>query len=136
MPTWIAGELKENKVNVELQLPIQFQFSTSSESEEYKLRWGILSEVSEVSRKDLRRNLGEAVQVFNNQGYMVDISTLLFSCNKKNKILSIQSSGDITSKMRKFIRKKLKKGSLFSIIATIQKDGVFMEIDKEFMVVR
>ena len=136
MPNWIAGELKENKVNVELQLPIQFQFSTSNEIGEYKLRWGILSEVSEVSRKDLRRNLGESVQVFDSQGSIVDVSTLVFSCNKKNKVQSIQSSGAITSKMRKFIKKKLKKGSLFSIIATIQKNGVFMEIDKEFMVVK
>jgi len=136
MPNWIAGELKENKVNVELQLPIQFQFSTTNEKEEYKLRWGILSEISEVSRKDLRRNSDETVQVFDSQGFVVDINTLTFSCNTRNKVQSIQSSGNITPKMRKFIKKKLKKGSLFSIIATIQKNGVFMEIDKEFVVVR
>ena len=136
MPNWISGELKETKVAVELQLPIQFQFTTSNEREEYKLRWGILSEVDEVSRKDLRRNMDEIVQVFNSQGMAVDLSTLNFSCNKNNKVLSIQSSGVITPKMRKFIKKKLKKGSLFSVIATIQKNGVFMEIDKEFIVVK
>lgn len=136
MPNWISGELKEAKVSVELQLPIQFQFSTLNEREEYKLRWGTLSEVNEVSRKDLRRNLEEAVQVFDNQGSVVDVNTLVFSCNKNNKVLSIQSSGMVTPKMKKFVKKKLKKGSLFSVIATIQKNGVFMEIDKEFIVVR
>ncbi len=136
MPNWIPGELKETKVPVQLQLPIQFQFSTLNEREEYKLRWGTLSEANEVSRKDLRRNLEEAVQVFDSQGFMTSVNALVFSCNKNNKVLSIQSSGVVTPKMRKFIKKKLKKGSLFSVIATIQKDGVFMEIDKEFVVVK
>ncbi len=136
MPNWIPGELKETSVAVQLQLPIQFQFSTSNEGEEYKLRWGTLSEVDEVSRKDLRRNLDELVQVFDSQGSVIDINNLVFSCNKNNKVFSIQSSGELTAKMRKFIKKKLKKGSLFSVIATIQKDGVFMEIDKEFVVVK
>jgi len=136
MPNWIPGELKETKVSVQLQLPIQFQFTTSNEREEYKLRWGTLSEVDEVSRKDLRRNIDEVVQVFDSQGLAVDINALNFSSNKNNKVSSIQSSGNVTPRMRKFIKKKLKKGSLFSVIATIQKNGVFMEIDKEFIVVR
>ena len=136
MPNWIPGRLKETKVAVQLQLPIQFQFTTSNEKEEYKLRWGTLSEVDEVTRKDLRRNIDEVVQVFDSKGVAVDVNALNFSCNKNNKVSSIQSSGLVTSKMRKFIKKKPKKGSLFSIIATIQKNGVFMEIDKEFIVVR
>lgn len=136
MPKWIPGELKETKVAVQLQIPIQFQFSTSNEIEEYTLRWGRLSELDEVSRKEIRRNLDEVVQVFDSQGFVIGINDLVFSCNKNNRVLSIQSSGTVTAKMRKFIKRKLKKGSLFSVIATIQKDGVFMEIDKEFIVVK
>ena len=135
MPNWEPGHLKGEPVAVQLQLPIQFQFSESIEKEAYTLRWGKLNEVYEVSRKDIRRNVTEKVQVFNEEGMSIPLSDLTFSYNKNNKVTSLRSNGHITGKMQQMV-KRLKRGSLFSVIATIQKEGHFLEIDKEFIVVR
>ncbi|NNE29829.1 MAG: hypothetical protein HKN16_09340, partial [Saprospiraceae bacterium] len=63
----------------------------------------------------------------------VVLSELTFLRTKKNKFKDASSSGQITSAMKK-IALKLKKGQYFSIIATIQKDGEFQYIEKEWLV--
>lgn len=133
MPSWYPGRLNDRNVKVQLQIPVEFRFAEFETLQGYTFRWGDL-ERYEVSKKEIKKNLSQQAQVFDEKGSLVAISSLAFSSNKKNKTTSAQSRGNITRQMRKLV-KKLKKGSLFSVIATIQKGGKFIEIDKEFLVI-
>ena len=134
MPIWEVGRLRDEPVAVQLKLPIHFQFIDKDLSSNYTIKWGTLTNY-EVSRKQLRRQLKEAIDILDMEGETVPLASLSFSYNKNNKVATIQSNGSITPQMQQFV-KKMKKGSLFSIIGSIQKDGTFVEVDKEFMIVR
>jgi len=133
MPNWQPGRLRGEAVKVQLRLPIEFSFSRSIRKEDYTFRWGSL-ETYQVSKKEIKKNLDQKAQIFDLEGTSVSIASLTFSSNKRNKTLSAKSSGNITSQMKKLV-KKLRKGSLFSVIATIQIEGDFVELDKEFIVI-
>ena len=132
MPPWQPALLRGEAVKMQLTLPIAFQFSDQPNNL-YSFRWGNLSNY-EVTKKELKKNLSAKVQVFNEEGTALSLASLTFSVNKGSKISSASSSGNITFQMEKLV-KRLKKGSLFSVIGTIQVDGQFIEIDKEFMVI-
>ena len=134
MPHWEPGQLRGERVYVQLQIPIFFQFTDIDYASQYTFRWGVLSDY-EVTRKAIRKNLTETVKVFDEAGEAVSLTNLTFSLNKNNKVHTAQSNGIISPQMLK-MAKKLKKGSLFSVIATIQKQGQFIEIDKEFVIVK
>ena len=133
MPHWEPGELRGERVAVQLKVPIHFQFTDIDLSNNYTFRWGELN-YYEVTRKAVRKNLSAPVLVFDEAGEPVSLTNLTFSVNKNSKVHTAQSNGTISSQMQK-IAKKLKKGSLFSVIATIQKQGKFIEVDKEFFIV-
>lgn len=133
MPKWQSGLLRNEKVRVQLHIPVEFRFLERQTIENYTFRWGDL-ETYEVTRKEIKKNLSQQVQVYNQQGKSASISLLTLSSNKKSKIVSAQSNGTITPQMKKLV-KKLRKGSLFSVIVTIQVEGNFIEIDKEFLII-
>ena len=133
MPPWEPGQLRGAPVSVQLKVPIYFQFTDTDAANEYTFRWGALSDY-EVTRKAIRKNLAEPIEIFDTQGEPVSLTNLTFSLNKNNKVHTAQSNGIISPQMQK-MAKKLKKGSLFSVIATIQKQGQFIEIDKEFVII-
>jgi len=133
MPPWQPALLRGEAVKIQLTLPIAFQFSNNSSNHLYSFRWGNLN-TYEVTKKELRKNLSAKAQVLNEEGTALSLVSLTFTSNKGNKIRSAQSNGLITAQMEKLI-KRLKKGSLFSVIATIQVEGVFIEIDKEFLLI-
>lgn len=136
MPKWEPAYHLGHPVKVALDLPIHFYFkdNNSVTGQSYALVWGKMND-QEVSRKDLRRNLREPITVFNEAGSTMTISDLRFSYTKNSKLIQKGSSGKITNDMEKMI-KKLKKGGLFSIIATVQKGGKFIEVVKEFKVIK
>lgn len=134
MPNWEPAFHRGQKVKVALDLPIHFYFKDNGVENQdgYSIVWGRLKNY-EVSRKVLRRNLKETIQVFNSEGNIMTISTLQFSYGKNKKLISKASNGRITNVMQKMV-KKMKKGGQFSIIATIQKDGQFIEVVKDFLI--
>lgn len=136
MPQWEPAFHKGQRVKVALDLPIHFYFKENGVNTEtgYKLVWGQLNDY-EVSRKALKKNLHQSITVFNADGKTMTISGLQFSHGKNNKLSRKRSNGKVTANMEKMV-KKLKRGSLFSVMATVQKDGQFIEIVKEFSVVR
>lgn len=136
MPQWEPAIHRGRRVKVELDLPIHFYFKDDKVDlgYGYTLVWGDLKNY-EISRKDLRKNLNESLTIFNSDGEQVTINELSFSYNKNNRITRKASNGRITKDMESFV-KKLKKGGYFSVIATIQKEGSFIEVDKEFVVVK
>ena len=134
MPHWEPGQLRGQPVAVQLKVPIHFQFTETDVTNHYIFRWGELNDY-EVTRKRIRKNLTERVCIFDETGEGVELTSLTFSVNKNNKVYTAQSNGNISPQLLK-MAKKLKKGSLFSVIATIQKQGQFIEIDKEFVIVK
>ena len=134
MPKWEPAYHRGRNVKVSLELPIHFYFkeTVADNQDGYSIAWGNLTTYN-VSRKALRRNLKESVQVFNAEGMPTTMSTLQFSYGKNKKLISKASSGKITNAMEKMV-KKMKKGGQFSVIATIQKNGQFIEVVKDFLV--
>lgn len=135
MPQWEPAFHKGKPVKVALDLPIHFYFKENDLAAEnaYSIVWGQLNEY-EVNRKTLRKNLDKVVTVFDVTGQPMTISDLRFSYVKNNKVIQKGSNGAVTSRMEKMVR-KLKKGGLFSIVATVQKNGQFIEVAKEYAVV-
>ncbi len=136
MPKWEPAYHRGKPVKVALDLPIHFYFKESNipNNQAYVLVWGKMNNY-EVSRKDLRRNLNESLTVFDEAGSAMTVSDLRFSYAKNSKLIQKGSSGRITSDMEKMV-KKLKKGGLFSIVATVQKAGKFIEVAKEYKVIK
>ena len=136
MPRWEPAFHRGMWVKVALELPIHFYFKDSAAANQdgYSIVWGKLTAYN-ISRKALRRNLKEAIHVFNAEGGTTTISSLQFSYGKNKKLVSKASSGKITNAMEKMV-KKVKKGSQFSIIATVQKNGQFIEVVKDFLIVK
>ena len=136
MPKWEPAIHRGQKVKVALELSIHFYLKDNKLDlgDGYTLRWGTLN-TYEISKKDLRKNLQEMPSVFNSEGKHVTISELRFSYKKKKKITSKSSNGSINPKMVNFV-KKLKKGGFFSVVAVVQKEGNFIEVEKEFVVIK
>ncbi len=134
MPRWEPAFHHGKKVKVALDLPIHFYFkdNVAENQDGYSIAWGNLTEYN-VTRKALRRNLKMEIQVFDAEGAIVTMNTLQFSYGKNKKLISKASNGKITNAMEKMV-KKMKKGGQFSIIATIQKNGQFIEVVKDFLV--
>ena len=134
MPKWEPAFHKGQAVKVALELPIHFYFKENGVDTEtgYTLIWGTLNEY-EVHKKSLKKNLTEKVTVLNANGVATTISGLQFSYRKNNKLTHKASNGKITADMEKMI-KRLRKGGRFSIMATVQKEGQFIEVVKEFSI--
>ncbi len=136
MPQWEPAFHKGHKVKVALDLPIHFYFKENGVNTEtgYKLVWGQLNDY-QVSKKALRKNLNQSVSVLNADGVAMTIAGLQFSYGKNNKLSRQTSNGKITANMEKMV-KRLRKGGRFSIIATVQKEGQFIEVVQEFLVIK
>ncbi len=136
MPQWEPGIYQGEKVKVRMNLPIHFYFRDDKVdlAYGYTLVWGDLKNYR-VSRKELRRNLSRSPMLFDPEGKEILLNELIFTYKRNNKINKESSTGNMTDRMKNFIR-KLKKGGLFSIVAVLQKEGNFIEVNKEFMVVK
>jgi len=135
MPQWEPAFHKGHRVKVALDLPIHFYFKENgvNTATGYKLVWGQLNDY-QVSKKALKKNLNQPVSVFNTAGAAMTISELRFSYGKNNKVSRKASNGKVTSDMEKMV-KRLKRGGFFSIMATVQKEGQFIEVVKEFSII-
>jgi len=136
MPRWEPARHQGQPVKVALELPIHFYFKENDTptNQTFTLVWGQLNEYG-ISKKEGRKNLNEPINIFDEEGTIMTISDLRFSYTKHNKLVQKGSNGKITEPMEKMV-KKIKKGGLFSIIATVQQEGQFIEVAKEFEVIR
>jgi len=132
MPDWEPAIHLGKKVKVMLDLPIHFTLTEENPELEktYLLTWGKLRD-NKISKKQLRRHLNTPLTVFSPSGQSMSITELTFTYSKKNKLKKKSSNGRITPEMEKMVR-KIRRGGRFSVLVTIQKDGEFIQVAREF----
>lgn len=135
MPAWEPAIHEGKAVDVRLNLPIQFAFGRGEQDSDatYKIQWGLLKG-DRVNRDALLNNYGQKVQVRDMYGNAIPLSELLFSFEKNRSYIDAKSNGRLTPELYKVVR-RARKGGLFSIVATIQKDGEFVYVERSFEII-
>jgi len=136
MPRWEAGQKSGKPVAVKLNLPIHFSLKSTAEnlSAKYKLAWGQLRG-NTINKDQIKENLNQEIYVRDQFGNTLPISNLTVSFEKKKYFVDAQSKGTINAEQKK-LAKKSKVGGILIISATIQDSGNFIDIDREFTVVK
>lgn len=135
MPKWEPGSTNGQAVATQMNIPIQFSLGIEggSRAEEYRIIWSNISDRESLTKDEVIQNLINPITLLDLKGNRVQFNELTFLRSKRRKFKDESSSGNITPKMRKLI-KKLKPGNYFSIITTIQMDGEFEYIEKEWLI--
>ena len=134
MGRWEAGIHQGRKVKVKLNMPIKFSLSSDGEVGGYSINWGSIKG-KKVNRKTLKANLEEAVIVRDGFGNPVNTTELIVAYERKKKFLDSISKGHLNAAQRKMI-KKVRKGGILTLSATVQKDAGFIEVDKEYEIIK
>lgn len=135
MPNWEPASKAGEPVAVKMNLPIQFSLGLEDGSQElqYRIIWSNLSDRENLSSEEVMNAIDQPIALLDLDGNKVQFNDLTFIRTKGKKFKSESSAGNITKSMRK-LAKRLKKGNNFSIIATIQVDGSFSYIEKEWLI--
>lgn len=134
MGRWEAGKHKGKKVKIKLNLPIKFSLSSSGDSGKYSINWGNIKG-NRINKKTIKENIDDAVIVRDGFGNPVDITELIVAYERKKKFLDAVSKGHLNIEQRR-VMKKVKKGGILTLSATIQEGSEFVEVDKEFEIIR
>ena len=100
----------------------------------YQLQWGDLKGAV-VTKEELKNILDKKVLVRDDRGDEVNISELKFIFHKNRYYKESQSTGNITPKLKKLV-KKMKRTGVFTIVVTIFHNGEFVEVARSFEVVK
>lgn len=135
MPQWEPGTQAGQPVSVRLNLPIQFSLRNveGGLSEQFSITWGdIVSDT--VTIEQLRRNLPFNVYVRGAEGdtKYVDELTFLFTLRNKRPIKAT-SRGDISQELVE-LTEKAKPAGIFAIHASIQEEGRFIKVERNFYI--
>jgi len=133
MVRWEPGVNQGRSVNVKLNLPIKFSLSGDGVLD-HSISWGTIKG-GQVTKKNLKNNIEEAIIVRDAFGNTVSVTELIFAYERKKKFLDALSKGHVNSDQRKLL-KKVKPGGILTISATIQKGANFVEVDREFEIVK
>ena len=134
MPLWEAGKHEGAKVNVKLNLPVKFTLSGEGVSTKYRILWGnINSKV--ITKKEIKANLLEPIQVKGPYGKDVSPTEVIIAYERKNKFIDATGQGKVTEEQKRLLKQARKKG-IITISTTLQINGEFIEVDREFEVVK
>lgn len=135
MPDFEPGKHEGKRVNVKLSLPVKFSLSNRGQENAagYQITWGTLRG-AEVTRAELEEALATQVQIRDRKGDHVLIDELVFSFERKDKIINQKSRGEISTDLKKVVA-KAKKGGVFTLAASIQTGGEFIYVDRSFTVI-
>ncbi len=137
MPQWEPGIHQGEPVKIKLNLPVHFAFKKTpfDETQDFTLRWGQLNG-NTLSKKQLKEMFesNEKIFVWDAAGNKSVIDELIFSVQRKKSFHQRSSKGDITSDLKKIIR-KVKKSGTFTILATVQQKGKFVYVRRVFEIV-
>ena len=133
MPAWEPAQNGKEKVAVQMNLPVKFAVTGRSDAALYKIHWGALN-TNTVSQENLLANMEEPIQVRDLYGNAIPLGELLFTYEKKRIYLDAKSNGKLNKDMRKIL-KRSRKGGTFAVVATIQRDGEFVYVERVFDIV-
>lgn len=136
MPRWEPGILRGKPVSVMLNLPVKFSLKNAGNgnSQEAQIAWGDLIG-SQVSKERILENLDEEIIVRDLSGNPLGITQLVFAYKKGRKVKEVESRGAITPKMKKMI-KKLNQKTEFAVLATVQIEGEFVDVERVFKITK
>ncbi len=137
MPKWKPALKEGQPTPMELTLPISFALndSHSNADQNYRILWGSIGNLEEVTQEELFSNLISEVSVLDENGNRVPLNELLFSVTKKKRYQDASSTGGINVDMKRLVS-KVKPKRIFSVIATVQVDGKFIFVEKDWEVVK
>jgi hypothetical protein len=120
---------------VKLNLPIHFSLQEDEPNlgGNYNITWGGVKGGA-ISVKQLKKNLEKNISVRDALGEPQLVNELIFTFEKKRRVINAKSRGSISSELMKVV-KKVKKGGTFTITATIQDLGKFFNVSRSFRVV-
>jgi len=137
MPNWKPGIKDGVPVPVNLKLPISFALGDDrpQPDQAYRILWGTISNLSTITPEELYSNLISEVSVLDEAGNKVPMNELLFSITKKRRYQDASSTGAITTEMKELVQ-KVKPKRTFAVVATVQVNGRFVFVEKEWEVVK
>ena len=135
MPRWEPAISEGKPVKVELNIPIHFYLKDdqTDKASTFQINWGGLA-ARRVTAEQLLNNLNKKVMVRDQHGNDLLCSELIFSYERKRTFLQERTNGTINGKVEKLVN-KVKAGGTFAIVAIIQQDGEFIEVEKVFEIV-
>jgi TonB family protein len=135
MPKWEPALQDGKAMAISLNLPVTFSLQNANQQVigKYQIQWGNLSG-KRISKEELKNLVAKKLIIRDELGKEISINNLTFIFQRKRTVLQETSTGKITNKMERLI-KKIKKGGTFIIIASIQKNGEVYDIEREFEVV-
>lgn len=136
MPRWEPARKGDRAVPVTLHLPIHFALRQDDQAVEelLTLTWGTLSG-PEVTRARLEACLDKPVFVRDAEGRALPLEELVFVVQRGNQQRVAESGGSITPEMRRLVQ-RLRPGSTFTVVATVQSEGRFHYVQRSFRVVK
>ncbi len=133
MPRWSPGTREGKPVPVSMTLPFRFQFKGGG-TDKYQVQWGNLKGQT-ATKAQLNRATLEEVIARDSNGDEVSLSGLSVEYEKGRKFKQEVSNGRLTYGMIQLV-KKAKIGSFVTLRVSVQRGTEFLEIVREFEVVR
>lgn len=136
MPRWEPARSGKKAVPVILHLPIHFALKGDAHDIQatLTLTWGTLSG-PEVTRAALLDCLEQPIHVRQAEGRSLAIQELIFVAQRGRQQRTASSGGTITLQMRKLVQ-RLRPGTTFTIVASVQYGGRFHYVHRSFKVVK
>ena len=134
MPIWESARHEGEKVNVKLNLPVKFTLSGEGVSTRYRIMWGNIKGKT-ITKKEIKTNLLESITVRGPYGEDIAATEVVIAYERKNKFLNAVGQNKVNKAQEKLLKKAKNKG-IITISVTIQIKGEFVEVDREFEVVK
>ncbi len=134
MPRWEPGVHQGKKVNVKLNLPVKFSLSSGGVSSKYRVLWGN-TKGKTITKQEIKDNLLESITVRDPYGEEIAVTEVIIAYERKKKFIDAIGLSKVNVAQKRLLKKARKKGIL-TFSATIQKDGQFIEVDREFEVIK
>jgi len=100
----------------------------------YRIMWGNIKGKT-ITKKEIKTNLLESITVRGPYGEDIAATEVVIAYERKNKFLNAVGQNKVNKAQEKLLKKAKNKG-IITISVTIQIKGEFVEVDREFEVVK
>ena len=134
MPLWEPARHEGKIVNVKLNLPVKFTLSGAGVSTKYRILWGNIKSKT-ITKNEIKANLLESILVKGPYGEDIPATEVIIAYERKNKFIDAVGQSKINTEQKRLLKNARKKG-IITISVTLQVKGEFVEVDREFEVVK